>query len=57
MGLQGRMEKVKKYTPMRGLGGLPQKSVELPRLDSCNFNMVFAHFQTKKDFSWERQRG
>ncbi len=40
--------------PLGGSGGPPQKIfVFLSSLDwiSCNFSMIFAHFQTKRDIS------
>ena len=53
-GTSGSKVKVEKCSLWGGLGVLPQKLfVFLSSLDliSCNFSMIFAHFQTKRDIT------
>ncbi len=53
-GTQGKKGKVEKYSLLGGVGVLSQKMfVFLSSLDliSCNFSMIFAHFQTKRDIT------
>ncbi len=53
-GTSGRKGKVKRCSLLGALGVLPQKIfVFLSSLDviSCNFSMIFAHFQTKRDIT------
>ena len=53
-GTSGRKGKVEKCSLLGGPGVLPQKIfVFFSSLDliSCNFSMIFAHFQTKRDIT------
>ena len=53
-GTSRRKGKVEKCSLLGGLGVLPQKMfVFLSSLDliSCNFSMIFTHFQTKRDIT------